>query len=86
MVCVEDTLTTWGYAAQCRALTDRCLLRKIIRNPIGRRHLGQKKKKYLRIQQKVEEGTFQVNTVLGKLNPATEDSQLLDRAENKRDL
>ena len=35
LVCVEDTLTTWGYAAQCRALTDRCLLRKIIRNPIG---------------------------------------------------
>ena len=35
LVCVGDTLTTWGYAAQCRALTDRCLLRKIIRNPIG---------------------------------------------------
>ena len=42
------------------------------------------KKKYLWIQQKVEEGTFQVNTVPGKLNTATEDSQLLDWAENKK--
>ena len=35
LVCVGDTLTTWGYAVQCRALTDRCLLSKAIRNPIG---------------------------------------------------
>ena len=32
----------------------------------------------------MEEGTFQVNTVPGKLNPATEVSQILDWAENKR--
>ena len=46
LLCVGDTLTTWGNAVQCRALTDRCLLSKVIRNPIGcirSETLGEKK-------------------------------------------